>query len=116
MSGQIWFCGVEAAWQFFSAPLLPLRCYFSATLTQAEMEAAGVTVFADQSDCNCIPKPPPPASPPSEIYFCGLPAVQQFFEQDLEPTQCYYSYILTRIQVMSQGVDVRTTSPSREAA
>ena len=24
------------------------------------------------------------ASPPSEIYFCGLPAVQQFFEQELD--------------------------------
>ena len=103
---ESWFCGVEAAWQFFSAPLLPERCYFSATLQRPDLEEAGVAVFGAQSECSCIPKPPPPASPPSEIYFCGLPAVQQFFEQELNPSQCYYSYTLTRIQVMSQGVDV----------
>ena len=85
--GAIWFCGLEPTWQFFAAPLLPLRCYFSATLKQSDLDAVGVRTFADESECDCIPPPPAPASPPSEIYFCGLPAVQQFFEQELNPTQ-----------------------------
>ena len=103
---EVWFCGVEAAWTFFAAPLLPTKCYFSATLTRSELEKAGVTVWDNKADCACIPMPPPPSSPPSEIYFCGLPAVQRFFEETLNPTQCYFSYKLTRIQVMSEGVDV----------
>ena len=105
-SSAIWFCGVEPTWQFFAAPLLPLRCYFSASITRSDMEAAGVRIFDTEDQCDCIPSPPAPASPPSEIYFCGLPAVQQFFPKQLVPTQCYYSWKLTRIQVMSQGVDV----------
>ena len=74
---EVWFCGVEPAWQFFAAPLLPLRCYFSAALTREELEEAGVTVFDSKDACNCIQPPPAPASPPAAIYFCGLPAVQR---------------------------------------
>jgi len=65
-----------------------------------------VTVWDAESDCSCIPAPPPPASPPSRIYFCGLPAVWHFFDHELSSTTCYYSYSLSRIDVMSQGVDV----------
>jgi len=90
----------------FAAPLVPTQCYFSATIKQSEVEAQGVIVWASEADCSCIPAPPPPASPPSRIYFCGLPAVWHFFDHPLIATTCYYSYSLTRIDVMSQGVDV----------
>lgn len=106
MPGSIWFCGVEEVWTFFAAPLVPTQCYFSATIKRAEVEAQGVTVWAAESDCSCIPAPPPPSTPPSRIYFCGLPAVWHFFDHELSSTTCYYSYSLSRIDVMSQGVDV----------
>ena len=94
-----------------AAPLLPTKCYFSASISAKEMDEVGVAVFDSKDECGCIPHPPPPAAPPSEIYFCGLPAVQRFFDSPLDPTQCYYSFALTRIEVMSQGVNV-----SRRAA
>ncbi|KAL1520313.1 hypothetical protein AB1Y20_021904 [Prymnesium parvum] len=106
MPTSIWFCGVKEVWPFFAAPLVPTQCYFSATINREEVEAHGVSVWEAKSDCSCIPAPPPPVSPPSRIYFCGLPAVWHFFENPLLPTTCYYSYSLTRIEVMSQGVDV----------
>ncbi len=102
----IWFCGVQASWEFFSAPLIPTRCYFSATLTKATLNGAGVQVWDSEAGCDCIPQPPPPSSPPSTIYFCGKAEVQPLFEAPIFPTRCYYSSQLTRIQVMSHGVNV----------
>ena len=101
----IWFCGVQASWEFFSAPLIPTRCYFSATLTKATLNGAGVQVWDSEAGCDCIPQPPPPSSPPSTIYFCGKAEVQPLFEAPIFPTRCYYSSQLTRIQVMSHGVN-----------
>ena len=63
-SSAVWFCGTEPTWKFFAAPLLPLRCYFSATLKRSELEDVGVTVYAKEAECDCIPSPPAPASPP----------------------------------------------------
>ena len=106
----IWFCGVEEVWTFFAAPLVPTQCYFSATIKRSQVESHGVSVWESETDCNCIPVPPPPSSPPSRIYFCGLPAVWHFFDHELSSSTCYYSYSLTRIDVMSQGVDVSPPS------
>ena len=102
-----WFCGVPTVWEFFSAPLIPERCYFSATITRAQLESHGVEVYDREEDCQCVPAPPPPASPPEKIYFCGHPAVWHFFDHNISPTTCYYSYSITRIEVMSEGVNVR---------
>jgi hypothetical protein len=46
-----WFCGVPSVWELFSAPLIPERCYFSATITRAELEHRGVLVFDNESAC-----------------------------------------------------------------
>ena len=46
-----WFCGVPSVWELFSAPLIPERCYFSATITRAELEHRGVVVFDNESAC-----------------------------------------------------------------
>lgn len=63
-------------------------------------------MYDREEDCRCIPGPPPPAHPPERIYFCGDPAVWHFFDHNISPTTCYYSYSLTRIEVMSEGVNV----------
>ena len=46
-----WFCGVPSVWELFSAPLIPERCYFSATITRSELEHRGVEVFDNESAC-----------------------------------------------------------------
>ena len=46
-----WFCGVPSVWELFSAPLIPERCYFSATITRSELEHRGVVVFDNESTC-----------------------------------------------------------------
>lgn len=108
---SIWFCGVADVWPFFAAPLVPTQCYFSATIRREELEPRGVQVWESQAECSCIPAPPPP---PGRIYFCGLPAVWHFFDTELSPTTCYYSYSLTYFAVMSQGVDVSPAHRSFE--
>lgn len=35
--------------------------------------------------------------------------VWHFFDHAISPTTCYYSYSITRIEVMSEGVNVRLT-------
>ena len=101
-----WFCGVPTVWEFFSAPLTPERCYLTATISREDLEFRGAKVYDREEDCRCIPAPPPPSPPAEKIYFCGLPAVWHFFDHDISPNTCYYSYSLTRIEVMSEGVDV----------
>lgn len=68
-----WFCGREPAWQFFSAPLLETKCYFTSTISREALEGAGLTVWESEPECGCTPAPPPPAPPPQTIYFCGRP-------------------------------------------
>ena len=50
-SAALWFCGVPSVWELFSAPLIPERCYFSATITRSELEHRGVEVFDNESAC-----------------------------------------------------------------
>ena len=55
-----WFCGVPSVWELFSAPLIPERCYFSATITRSELEHRGVEVFGSESACRlamCVVAP-----------------------------------------------------------
>ena len=137
---SVWFCGKPQVWSFFSAPLLPTRCYFSATISRESLEKAGVTVWDSEDDCSCIPAPAAPPPPPgSAIFFCGLPEVRaartppasaprhlaphlpsasaraaqvwHFFDYPIQPTSCYYSHSIGRIDVMSLGVDVRARRP-----
>ena len=50
-AAALWFCGVPSVWELFSAPLIPERCYFSATITRSELEHRGVEVFDNESAC-----------------------------------------------------------------
>eukprot|EP00967_Tisochrysis_lutea_P087239 scaffold123301_cov25-Tisochrysis_lutea.AAC.1 len=76
-----WFCGREAAWQFFSAPLMPERCYFTSTISASTLLAAGLRVWPSEAECSCSLHPPPPSPPPQKIYFCGRPGEGSFWGQ-----------------------------------
>ena len=101
----VYFCGKAEVWHFFSAPLIPTRCYFSATITRAELEQVGVQVWADEDDCSCVPSPPP-------VYFCGQSEVWHLFDYPISPTKCYYSYTISRAEVESLGATVRPAPPA----
>lgn len=101
-----WFCGVPAVWHLFASPLNPRLCYFSATIERSTLEAQFISVWDRKEDCRCVPDPAPPPPPPQQIFFCGERGVWHFFDHPLEPRTCYSSFHLTRIEVMSQGVDV----------
>ena len=102
----LWFCGKRSAWHFFAAPLNPTRCYFTSTISQDALEQKGLVVWQDKHQCDCTPAPPPPASPPAAIYFCGQQEVWHLFDYQVSPTKCYYSSTISRIDVMRLGVDV----------
>lgn len=101
-----WFCGVPAVWHLFASPLNPQLCYFSASIERSTLQAHNINVWDRKEECRCVPDPPAPPPPPQEIFFCGQPGVWKFFDHHLEPRTCYSSFHLTRIEVMSQGVDV----------
>jgi len=103
----VWFCGrAEVSSLFGGAQLSPTKCYFSATITVAELRARGMRYWTAQEDCSCTPQPPPPPPPPSKIYFCGESEVWHLFDYKIEPTSCYFSYEFSKEEVADLGVDV----------
>ena len=75
------------------------------------LQARSIRVWDTEEQCACVLPPPPPSPPPAGIYFCGKPAVWHFFDYTINPHTCYVSFDISRLEVMSLGVDVSRAPP-----
>lgn len=109
-SNRWWFCGppADVVADLFSklGQFDPKKCYYTASISKEELEARSIRVWDTEEQCACVLPPPPPSPPPAGIYFCGKPAVWHFFDYTINPHTCYVSFDISRLEVMSLGVDV----------